>query len=117
MGYFHPEEQHQVWSLYSYERDNPGTRYLITFPDGESYECLFDALYDSENGADLDIGEDNPLFDEFTQAALNIINIIHDGLRRVGDSLCLDYRDWPARINDIDTGRPVFPTPTITDQE
>ena len=40
MTYFHPEEECQFGVLEEYEEYNdnhPGTRYLVEFPDGESY--------------------------------------------------------------------------------
>ena len=67
MSYFHSEEEFQVWAVEAYEESHPGTRYLVEFADAESYVCRFDTAYDSENGCELDIEEDNPLFDEFHQ--------------------------------------------------
>ena len=109
MSYFHPEEEFQVWVLYGYERSHPGTRYRIEFADSESYVCHFGAAYDSENGGELDIQDDNPLYDEFAQAAMEIIESIRGGLRRYDDALMLDYRDWPATIKNVDTGAVVYP--------
>lgn len=109
MGYFHPEEEHQVWTLYGYERDHPGTSYLVEFDDAEAYVCQFDAAYDSENGGELEIDDENPLYDEFAQAALEITESKGSGLRGYQGSLLLDYRDWPARITDIGTGTVVYP--------
>ena len=109
MSYFHPEEEFPVWALYGYERSHSGTRYLIEFGDSESYVCQFDAAYDSENGGELDIEDDNALYDEFAQAAMEVIEVIHDGLRRHHHSLTLDYRDWPAIIKSLDTGAVVYP--------
>jgi len=111
MGYFHPVEEFQVWALFGYEQHRPGTRYLVEFPDSESYVCLFDAAYESENGGELDIEDDNPLHDEFAQAAMQIIDARQPGLRSYEESLLLDYRDWPARITDIDRDVVVYPGP------
>lgn len=75
--YFHPQEEFEVWA----EQERPGTRYLIEFADGESYVCLFDTAYDSENGGELDIETDHPLYDEFHQVSLRIIRTVQRGLR------------------------------------
>lgn len=111
MAFFHPEEEFQVWALYGYEQQRPGTRYLIEFFDTEGYVCTFDAAYESENGGELDIEDDNPLYDEFAQVAMQVVEERQPGLRRCGASLLLDYRDWPARITDIDRGELCYPPP------
>ena len=112
MSYFHPEEEHQVWALEAYDSDHPGTRYLVEFPDGEAYICRLDTAYDSENTGELDIDEDNPLYDEFHQVSLEIIEVKSRGLQPYDEWLNLDYRDWPARITDADRGAVVYPPPT-----
>lgn len=112
MSYFHPEEEHQVWALEAYDTLHSGTRYLVEFPDGEAYICTLDTAYDSDNGGELDIEDDNPLYDEFHQASMQIIEVKSRGLRSYGEWLNLDYRDWPARISDTDRGAVVYPVPT-----
>lgn len=112
MSYFHPEEEHQVWALEAYDSDHPGTRYLVEFPDGEAYICRLDTAYDSENTGELDIDEDNPLYDEFHQVSLEVIEVKSRGLRPFDEWLNLDYRDWPARITDADRGAVVYSVPT-----
>jgi hypothetical protein len=109
MTYFHPAEEAQVWALEGYENDHPGTRYLVEFSDGERYICLLDAAYDSENGGELDIEMNHPLYDEFHQVSMEIIDVIEKGLRPYNQWLNLDYRDWPSRITDADTGTVVYP--------
>jgi hypothetical protein len=109
MSYFHPEEEFQCWSLTGYEREQPGTLYLVEFMDGESYRCVYDTAYDSENGGELDIEEDNPLYDEFHQVSMEIVETVREGLRPYNEWLNLDYRDWPARIIDLDSGTVVYP--------
>lgn len=111
MNYLHPEEEHQVWALERYDGDHPGTRYLVEFPDGEAYICRLDTAYDSENSGELDIDEDNPLYDEFHQVSMEIIEVKNRGLRPYGEWLNLDYRDWPTRIMDADRGAVVCPSP------
>lgn len=108
MRYVHPEEEFQVWAVEGYEESHPGTRYLVEFADAESYICRFDTAYDSENGGELDIEEDNPLFDEFHQISLEILEVRHPGLRPYDQWLNLDYRDWPIRITDVGTSTVVF---------
>ncbi len=110
MSYFHPEEESQVWALEGYETAHRGTRYLIEFADTESYVCVFFAAFDSENSGELDIEDDNPLYDEFHQAVLRIVEVRSGGLRPYEQYLTLDYRDWPEHIIDIDTGTVVYPT-------
>jgi hypothetical protein len=58
MTYFHPEEESQFGVLSVYDDEHPGTRYLIEFPDGESYICRYFTDYESENSGDLDIDAD-----------------------------------------------------------
>jgi len=112
MNYVHAEEEHQVWALEAYDTDHPGTRYLVEFSDGEAYICRFDTAYDSENSGELDIDEENPLYDEFHQVSMEIIEVRSRGLRPYDEWLNLDYRDWPARITDTDRGAVVYPAPT-----
>ena len=96
-------------ALYGYERSHSGTCYLIEFADSECYVCHVDGAYDSENGGELDIEDDNPLEDEFAQAVMEVIEVIHDGLRRYHHFLTLDYRDWPVTIKSLDSGAVVYP--------
>ena len=111
MNYFHPEEEHQVWALERYESSHPGTRYLVEFADGESYICLLDTAYDSENSGELDIDESDPLYDEFHQASMEIVDVKCSGHRPYREWLSLDYRDWPDCITDIDRGVVVYLPP------
>lgn len=94
-----------------HERSNPGARYFVTFPDGESYVCSYDTSYESENSGDLDIEMDDPRYDEFYQLAMEISQTIQTGERRYQDQLTLDYRDWPVLIKDLDSGTVVYPAP------
>lgn len=95
-----------------YEGLNPGTRYLVTFADGESYICRYDTSYESENSGDLDIEMDDPRDDEFYQLAMEIVDTIQSGGRHCQDGLTPDYRDWPALITDVDRRTVVYPGPT-----
>jgi len=110
-AYFHPEEKFQVWALEDYEDSRPGTRYRVAFAGGESYVCFFDTAYDSENGGDLDIEMDHPMYHEFHQVLMEIIETVQKGLRPYNEWLHLDYRDFPASIKDLDTGAVVYPAP------
>jgi hypothetical protein len=49
MTYIHPEEECQFGVLEEYNDNHPGIRYLVEFPDGESYVCRYFASYESEN--------------------------------------------------------------------
>ncbi len=40
---------------------------------------------------------------------MEVIEVIHDGLRRYHHSLTLNYRDWPAIIKSLDTGAVLYP--------
>lgn len=108
MTYFHPEEEFQFGVLEEYDDNHPGIRYLVEFPDGESYVCRSFALYESENGGELDIEMDDPRYDEFYQIAMDIVETIETGGRRYHDGLTLDYRDWPALIKDVDRDAVVY---------
>lgn len=109
MSYYHAEEEFQVWELEGYEDRHPGTRYLIEFADGESYVCRYDTGYDSENSGEFDIEMDHPLYEEFYQISMEIIEVVHSGLRPYNQWLNLDYRDWPSLIKDLDSGTVVYP--------
>jgi len=109
MTYFHPEEEFQFGVLSVYDDEYPGTRYLIEFPDGESYICRYFTDYESENSGDLDIELDDPRYDDFYQIAMDIVETVQTGARRYHDGLTLDYRDWPALIKDVDKDIVVYP--------
>lgn len=111
MNWFHPEEAEQVGALLRYDRVHPEARYLVTFPDGESYVCTYFTDYESENSGELDIEMDDPRYDEFYQIAMDIEDTIQTGKRRYQTGLTIDYRDWPALIKDVDTGTVVYPAP------
>lgn len=108
MTYMHPAEESQAWALYGYDKEHPGTSYLIEFADGESYICSCDAVFESDNAGELDIEDDNPLYDEFVQVSMEIIETVQKGLRPYNQWLNLDYRDWPVLIKDIVTGTLVY---------
>ena len=109
MTYFHRQEEFQFGVLYKYDDEHPGTRYLIEFPNGESYICRYFTSYESENSGDLDIEMDDPRYDEFYQIAMDIVETIQTGGRRYQEGLTLDYRDWPALIKDVDKDIVVYP--------
>ena len=106
--YLHPEEKFQVWTLIHYADAHPDNILDIHYEEGERYRCLLDTAYESENGGELDIEPEDPLYDEFLQVAMEIIEIIHDGPRRYNASLTLDYRDFPTLIIDSVTGETVY---------
>ncbi|MDR1427881.1 MAG: hypothetical protein LBJ08_09040 [Bifidobacteriaceae bacterium] len=108
MRWFHSEEENELGALMAYKEAHYGARYLVEFLDGESYICTYATAYESENGGELDIEEDHPLYDEFWEIAMDIEQTVKNGLRRYGDSLALTYRDFPALIKDWDTGAVVF---------
>lgn len=109
MTYFHPEEEFQFGVLSAYDDEHPGTRYLIEFPDGESYICRYFTDYESENSGDLDIEMEDPRYDEFYQIAMDIVETVKTGGRRYHDGLTLDYRDWPTLIEDVDREIVIYP--------
>jgi hypothetical protein len=111
MTYFHPEEEFQFGVLEEYNDIHPGIRYLVEFPDGESYVCRCFAFYESENSGELDIEIDDPRYDEFYQVAMEIVETVRTGDRRYQDGFTLDYRDWPALIKDVDRSAIVYPAP------
>ena len=106
---FHPEEEFQFGVLEEYNDNHAGTRYLVEFPDGESYVCRYFASYESENSGELDIEMDDPRYDEFYQVAMNVVETVRTGVRGYQDGFTLDYRDWPALIKDVDRGTVVYP--------
>lgn len=111
MSCFHAEEAHQAWALERYDGDHRGTRYLVKFREGEAYICRLDTAYDSENSGELDIDKDNPLYDEFHQPSMEIIEVKNRGLRPYDEWLSIDYRDWHKRIMEADRGAVVYPSP------
>lgn len=110
--WFHPEEPGQVGALRAYERAHPGSKYLITFADGESYICRYFTSYESGNWGEVDqaLGDSatDADYDEFHEIAMHIERINQDGPRRYNEYLTLTYRDFPARIANADTGEVVY---------
>jgi len=113
MSWYHPEEEHEVGVILSYQDEHPDARYLVKFVDGESYICTYDTAYESENSGELDIEMDDPRYDEFFRVELEIIETLKDGTRRYNEWLGLDYRDFPALIEDADTGAMIYPPQTV----
>lgn len=107
--YFHPEEEFQVWELETFNVAHPGDALRVTFGDGETYLCVFDTAFDTDNTGDLGIDSSSPLFDEFHQVSLRVTAILHGGMRTYGEWLNLDYRDWPVEIISDATGEVVCP--------
>ena len=83
-----PEEEFQVWTFENYADEDPGRRFMIEFADGESYICLFDTAYDSENGGEFTIEMDHPKYDEFHHVSREIIETIQWGLRLYRRETC-----------------------------
>lgn len=111
MPYFHPMEEFQVWVVVGYEDDHPNTRYLVEFADGESYRCTFADTYNSGNWPELDkLGADydDPRFDEFQDLVFQILEPTVGGTRRYNEYLTVNYRDFPAKITDVDTGTVIY---------
>lgn len=108
MSWFHPEESVQVGVLMEYEEAHPGTRYLVEFADSATYVGVYDASYESENTGDLEIEMDDPQYDEFYQVAMSVVSTLSAGSRGSVEGFTLDYRDFPTRITDRDTGTIVY---------
>ena len=104
--HLHGEVAIQVWVLENYAYKCPGARLLVEFADGESYVCVFDTAYDSDNAGEFDIEMDHLRYDEFHQVFLEIIETVEPGLRLYDAWL---NRDFAARITDSDTDRVVYP--------
>jgi hypothetical protein len=117
MTYYHPEEERRVWEVETHAYEHPRARYLVEFSDDESYVCLFADAYDSENGGELDIEMDDPLYDEFHQIVMKIVEVVREGDRPYNEWLSLDYRDWPVLIKDLDAGTVVYPIVQSGQQE
>lgn len=109
MSWFHPIEEQQVGAILGYHDVHPDARYLVEFADGESYVCEYFSSWESENSGELDIEMDDPQYDEFYQVGLDILKTVQTGPRRYENALALDYRDFPAKISDADTGTVIYP--------
>lgn len=109
MSWFHPEEEYEVGEVLGYHYEHPDACYRVTFADEESYICVFDSAFESENGCELDIEMEDPRYDEFYMVVLKIVETVHDGARRYNEWLSLDYRDFPVSIRDADTGAIICP--------
>ncbi len=112
--YYRPEEEHQYGVLMAYIVANPDASYLVEFPDGEVYRCLYADAYESENGGELDIEMDDPRYDEFHQVVMKVTECVSGGSRPYNEWLSLDYRDFPVRITDVGRGVVVYPAPPVT---
>ena len=113
--YEHPEELYQTWYCIGYANQHPKATYKLEWDDSDAYEVVFDSAWESENGGELDIEEDDPRYDEFEQCSYLITKIIRDGAHRYQRSVTIDYRDFPDRITDLTNGVQVYPnaqTPT-----
>ena len=110
MGYwYHPEiEEHTIGAVMDYTDKHRDEILKIEFADGESYIATFFAAYESENTGELDIDESDARYDQFYVVSFVITKILQDGTRRYNDSLSLDYRDFPTRITNADTGHIIY---------
>ena len=62
----------------------------------------------ARTAGELDIEIDGPRYDEFYQIAMDVIETIQTGRRGYSQGFTLDYRDWPALIQDVDRGTIVY---------
>lgn len=110
MSYFHPAEEFQVAVLERYASERPEARYLVEFDDGGTYLCEYEASWASENSADLNIDTGDPMYDEFHQVGLHVLEVVRHGNRghREGGYFAVDYRDFPAKVTDMDTNTVVY---------
>lgn len=107
--YHHPEEEHQVGALTAYENARPDSRHRVEFAEGEMYACRYDTSHERENGGELDIEMDGPLFDEDNQVCMEIIEVVQKGLRPYNEWLSLDCRGWPDSIRTPIPGQSCVP--------
>ncbi|MDR1513301.1 MAG: hypothetical protein LBS56_07470 [Propionibacteriaceae bacterium] len=115
MTWFHAVEESQLGELMRYHAAHHEARYLVEFADGEAYIVRYATDYESDNSGDLEIELDDPRYDEFHQAALDVEEVVRGGPRRCHQGLAIDYRDSPTLIKDVDTGATVYPGPGATD--
>lgn len=110
MGYwYHPEiEEDTIGVIMDYTDEHWDEKLKIEFANGESYIATFFAAYESENSGELDIDEDDPRYDQFYVVSFTITDVLQDGARRYKDALPIDYRDFPTRITNADTGHIIY---------
>lgn len=107
--WYHPEiEEQTVGVVMTYASGHCDEKLKIEFADGESYVATFFTAYESENTGELDIDEDDPRYDQFYVISFDITDVLQDGTRRYDDSLSIDYRDFPTRITNADTGHVIY---------
>ena len=109
MSWYHRIEGEQVGAILHHHGENPSARYRIEWRDGEAYIGVFNTMFESENSGELDIELDDPRYDEFNVVCFTILRVIEAGRRRYGDSLSIDYRDFPSSVTDADTGEVIYP--------
>lgn len=117
MGAFHKEEETTIWILMSYENEHPHTRYILTYPSGESYLCSFDTAFDDENIEEQE--EYGAEVDEYDTLLYHIERVIRpgnridpivfpDGTTAKRELLAVMYRDMPALVTTED-GEQIYP--------
>ena len=105
----HEIERQQTVHAIGYGIENPKATYLLEWSDGEAYEAEFFSAWESDNGGELEIDDDDPRYDEFHQCSYDITRIIKDGSRRYHHAITIDYRDFPSRITDLTNHITVYP--------
>ncbi len=109
--WYHPIEESQVGAVVRYEDKHPGAHYLVEFADGERYVAHYANFYESENGGELGIDVGDTRYDEFYSLVLEVEEVSTGGRRPYNEWLSLDYRDFPAKITDADTGTVIYSEP------
>lgn len=114
MPLFHEEEKTTIWVLESHEDEHPGTRYIISFNEGDRYLCEFFTAFEDMN----EFEDNDPRFDEYMTIWMRVKRVIKrgpnvedlegpDGIEK--DALLdLNYQHFPSVIT-TKNGEQVYP--------
>lgn len=103
--FFHDEESQTIEPLLKYEDENPSSRLLMRFAEGDEYICIFLTAYEDENE-----DEDPKDCDEFQTIVYDVTDVIKKGPNldaTEAPRLLLNYKHFPVLVT-TPTGNIVY---------
>lgn len=102
---FHEEEEATYLPLSTYWYDHEDDLLIMTYEEGDTYLCSYEAEFESDNGDEFDM--DEPGYDEFNLIIADVEEILANGPNKEDSrhadgthfwSLLLTYKHFPVRI-------------------
>lgn len=99
--FFHREENETIGVLLKYQEKHPAIPLIMSFPENDSYVCMFLTAFEDETDTDVT----DPAYDEYHTIIYDVLQTLKPGPNLTPQDcnhLSLNYRHFPSEIMTTD---------------